>query len=75
MIQNTDNNLGDALGQLYVSKYFTEDAKKRIKQSLGEQKLFTSDLSVNEFALGLPMPFGRIESRVIKRASGCSSDR
>jgi putative endopeptidase len=30
MIQNTDNNLGDALGQLYVKKYFTEDAKKRM---------------------------------------------
>lgn len=30
MIQNTDNNLGDDLGQLYVKKYFTEDAKKRM---------------------------------------------
>jgi putative endopeptidase len=25
-----DNNLGEALGQLYVKKYFTEDAKKRM---------------------------------------------
>jgi putative endopeptidase len=30
MVVNTDNNLGDALGQLYVKKYFNEDAKKRI---------------------------------------------
>ena len=30
MIQNTDNNLGDDLGQLYVKQYFTEDAKKRM---------------------------------------------
>ena len=30
MVVNTDNNLGDALGQLYVKKYFTEDAKKRM---------------------------------------------
>ncbi|WP_231402008.1 M13 family metallopeptidase [Panacibacter microcysteis] len=27
---NTENNLRDALGQLYVKKYFTEDAKKRM---------------------------------------------
>ena len=26
----TDQKLGDALGQLYVKKYFTEDAKKRV---------------------------------------------
>jgi putative endopeptidase len=31
MVRNTDNNLGDALGQLYVKKYFTDDAKKRMK--------------------------------------------
>ncbi len=30
MVVNTDNNLGDALGQLYVEKYFNEDAKKRM---------------------------------------------
>jgi putative endopeptidase len=30
MVQSTDNNLGDALGQLYVERYFTEDAKKRM---------------------------------------------
>jgi len=28
--RSTDANLGDALGQLYVKKYFTEDAKKRM---------------------------------------------
>jgi len=28
--QQTDGNLGEALGQLYVKKYFTEDAKKRM---------------------------------------------
>lgn len=27
---STDNNLGEALGQLYVKKYFSEDAKKRM---------------------------------------------
>lgn len=32
MVTNTDNNLGEALGQLYVRKYFTEDAKKRMLQ-------------------------------------------
>ena len=26
----TDNNLGDALGELYVKRYFTDDAKKRM---------------------------------------------
>ena len=30
MVRNTDNNLGDALGQLYVKEYFTADAKKRM---------------------------------------------
>ncbi|MEP7318703.1 MAG: M13 family metallopeptidase, partial [Panacibacter sp.] len=30
MTASTDNNLGEALGQLYVKKYFTEDAKKRM---------------------------------------------
>ena len=28
--RQTDGNLGEALGQLYVKKYFTEDAKKRM---------------------------------------------
>lgn len=30
MYRMTDANLGEALGQLYVKKYFTEDAKKRM---------------------------------------------
>lgn len=30
MVVSTDNNLGEALGQLYVKKYFTEDAKKKM---------------------------------------------
>lgn len=30
MAMTTDNNLGDALGQLYVEKYFTDDAKERM---------------------------------------------
>ncbi len=30
MYRITDANLGDALGQLYVKKYFTEEAKKRM---------------------------------------------
>ncbi|MEO6314914.1 MAG: M13 family metallopeptidase [Chitinophagaceae bacterium] len=30
MYRATDANLGDALGQLYVKKYFTADAKKRM---------------------------------------------
>jgi putative endopeptidase len=30
MTQNVDNSLGDLLGQLYVDKYFTADAKRRM---------------------------------------------
>jgi len=30
MATATDNNLGEALGQIYAKKYFTEDAKKRM---------------------------------------------
>lgn len=30
MVISTDANLGEALGQLYVKKYFTEDAKNRM---------------------------------------------
>lgn len=30
MASATDNNLGEALGQVYSKKYFTEDAKKRM---------------------------------------------
>lgn len=38
---STDVNLGDALGQLYVKKYFTDDAKKRMLELVGNlQKAF-----------------------------------
>lgn len=44
MTSLVDNNLGDLLGQLYVEKYFTEDAKKRmlvmvknIQETFGER--------------------------------------
>jgi len=30
VLSATDNKLGDALGQLYVKKYFTEESKKRV---------------------------------------------
>lgn len=32
MVQTTDNMLGEALGQIYVKKYFTADAKKRMDE-------------------------------------------
>ena len=32
MYRSTDANLGEALGQLYVKQYFTEDAKLRMKE-------------------------------------------
>ena len=32
MYCSTDNNLGVALGQVYVKKYFTEDGKKRMDE-------------------------------------------
>ena len=36
MTENVDRYLGQALGQLYVKRYFNEDAKKRVLAS-GEQ--------------------------------------
>jgi putative endopeptidase len=42
----TDGNLGDALGQLYVKKYFTEDAKKRMLDLVNNlQRSFESRIS------------------------------
>ncbi len=32
VVQDVDASLGEALGQLYVKKYFTEDAKKRMME-------------------------------------------
>jgi putative endopeptidase len=41
MISATDGNLSEALGQLYVKKYFTEDAKKRMLELINNlQKAF-----------------------------------
>ena len=41
MVMATDGNLGEALGQLYVKKYFTEDAKKRMMDLVNNlQKAF-----------------------------------
>ncbi|MDB5232943.1 MAG: putative metalloendopeptidase [Chitinophagaceae bacterium] len=35
MIDKTDNELGEALGELYVKKYFSADAKKRMEELVG----------------------------------------
>ncbi len=41
MASAVDRNLGDALGQLYVKKYFSEDAKKRMLELVNNlQKAF-----------------------------------
>ncbi len=41
MYQSTDANLGDALGELYVKKYFTADAKARMLELVNNlQKAF-----------------------------------
>ena len=42
----TDGNLGEALGQLYVKKYFTEDAKKRMLDLVNNlQKAFEARIN------------------------------
>ncbi|MGI8952849.1 MAG: M13 family metallopeptidase [Chitinophagaceae bacterium] len=42
----TDNNLGEALGQLYVKKYFTDDAKKRMLDLVNNlQKAFENRIN------------------------------
>ena len=38
MVQAVDGSLGHALAQLYVKKYFTEDAKKRVNVLVGNLK-------------------------------------
>ncbi len=44
--RQTDSNLGDALGQLYVKKYFTEDAKKRMLELVNNlQKAFEARIA------------------------------
>lgn len=41
MYRSTDNHLGFALGQIYVKKYFTDDAKKRMNELVSNlQKAF-----------------------------------
>ncbi len=43
MASAVDQNLGEALGQLYVKKYFTEDAKKRALELVNNlQKAFSA---------------------------------
>jgi putative endopeptidase len=44
--ENVDNYLGEALGQLYVKKYFNEDAKKRVLDLVNNlQKSFENRIS------------------------------
>ncbi len=46
MASSTDNYLGEALGQLYVKKYFTEDAKKRMQDLVNNlQKAFEKHIN------------------------------
>lgn len=46
MVQNVDGQLGYALGQLYVKRYFKEDAKKRVKDLVDNlQKAFENRIS------------------------------
>ncbi len=44
--RSTDNNLGEALGQIYVNKYFTADAKKRMLELVNNlQEAFESRIN------------------------------
>ena len=44
--RQTDGNLGEALGQLYVKKYFTEDAKQRMLELVNNlQKAFEARIN------------------------------
>jgi putative endopeptidase len=46
MYKSTDGNLGEALGQLYVQKYFTADAKKRMLELVNNlEKSFENRIS------------------------------
>jgi len=48
--RQTDGNLGEALGQLYVKKYFTEDAKKRMLELVNNlQKAFEARINKLEW--------------------------
>ncbi|HXC06865.1 MAG TPA: M13 family metallopeptidase, partial [Bacteroidia bacterium] len=35
ILEQTDRSVGDALGQLYVAKYFTPESKKRVNEMVG----------------------------------------
>jgi putative endopeptidase len=46
MVQKVDRKLGFALGQLYVDKYFNEDAKKRVLDLVNNlQKAFENRIN------------------------------
>ncbi len=50
MVQKVDAGLGDLAGQLYVKKYFTEDAKKRMDQLIENlSKAFAARIAKNEW--------------------------
>ncbi len=50
MVQKVDGGLGDLAGQLYVKKYFTEDAKKRMNELIENlSKAFSARILKNEW--------------------------
>jgi putative endopeptidase len=50
MVQKVDGGLGDLAGQLYVKKYFTEDAKKRMNELIENlSKAFSERIMKNEW--------------------------
>jgi putative endopeptidase len=50
MYRIVDGNLGEALGQIYVKEYFTEDAKKRMLDLVNNlQKAFEKRIAANDW--------------------------
>ncbi len=50
MVQKVDGGLGDLAGQLYVKKYFTEEAKKRMNELIENlSKAFAARIIKNEW--------------------------
>jgi putative endopeptidase len=50
MVEKVDGGLGDLAGQLYVKKYFTEDAKKRMNELIENlSKAFSARIMKNEW--------------------------
>ncbi len=50
MVSKVDNGLGDLLGQMYVKKYFTEEAKKRMDELVNNLSIaFEARLKKNEW--------------------------